>query len=146
MLALVAGIVSLLCLGGVGVFISLYDEATEIKRSAPDAVVDNFLGAYLVNRSDQEAELYTCKNPDLTGIAGLRSEMLKREEAFGVAVSVSWESLRVAGSGAGPRSVSADLTIAGSSSGNVVSRRTETWTFDLVDDDGWRVCGSRKVS
>ena len=59
-LALGAGIVALLCLGGVGVFISLYDEATEIRRTAPDAVVDGYLRAYLVNRNEDETKLYTC--------------------------------------------------------------------------------------
>ena len=42
-LAIVGGTMALLCLGGVGIFIAVYDKATEIKRTAPDAVVDNFL-------------------------------------------------------------------------------------------------------
>nr|BFE67311.1 hypothetical protein GCM10020092_006120 [Actinoplanes digitatis] len=56
-----AGILALLCLGGVGVFISFYDEATKIERSKPDAVADQFLRAYLVNRDDKEVSLFTCK-------------------------------------------------------------------------------------
>ncbi|MDT5031284.1 MAG: hypothetical protein QOC94_1455, partial [Actinoplanes sp.] len=52
-LAMGLGIVVLLCLGGVGVAISLYDGATKIQRSEPDAVADSFLRAYLVNRDDK---------------------------------------------------------------------------------------------
>ena len=55
---MVAGIVALLCLGGIGVFISYYDEATKIERTSPNAVVIQFLQAYLVNRDDQEAALH----------------------------------------------------------------------------------------
>ena len=75
------GILALLCLGGVGVFVSLYDGATEIKRSAPDAVVDNFLGAYLVNRDDNEAALYRARtavtSPELEAY---RTDIMTRRE------------------------------------------------------------------
>ena len=81
---------ALLCLGGVGVFVSLYDGATEIKRSAPDAVADSFLRAYLVNRDDREVSLYACRSGgDFAAISSLRTELIKREHDFGVTVAVS---------------------------------------------------------
>lgn len=135
---------ALLCLGGVGVFISFYDEATKIERTAPDAVVDSFLRAYLVNRDDQQASLFTCKSgPDLEAVTALRNETVQREKEFDVTVSIGWSSLAVSGD---QRSVSTDLTISGSSAGNAISRRSETWQFSLVDEDGWRVCGANKIS
>src|SRR4051812_30462253 len=48
-LAMGAGILALLCLGGVGVFISTSEEATKIQRAEPCTVVEQFLRAYLVN-------------------------------------------------------------------------------------------------
>lgn len=145
--AVVIGVVLLLCLGGVGVIVSLYDNATSIKRTAPDAVVDSFLRAYLVDRSDQEASLYTCKSGgDLSNISGLRTELINREKEFDVKVVVTWGSLIVSGSGDARRSANADLTIAGTKNGVPQSRRTESWNFGLVQDDGWRVCSARKVS
>ncbi|UQU65250.1 hypothetical protein COUCH_02585 [Couchioplanes caeruleus] len=144
-LAMVGGILALLCLGGVGVFISFYDESTKIERNAPDAVVDNFIAAYLVNRNDEESKLYTCKDPELSQLAGLREEMLNRERKFGVTVTVTWESLRI-GAGQDAKNVGVDLTIAGSTNGQPLSRRTETWDFHVVDEDGWRVCGADKTS
>ena len=144
-LAILAGMVGLLCLGGVGVFVSLYDEATEIKRTAPDAVVDNFLRAYLVNRDDQEAALYMCKSDaDLSAISDLRVEMVNREKNFSVNVSVSWSSLTVTDVDQAHKEVVTDLVIAGASNGNTLSRHTETWSFGVVDQDGWRVCSARK--
>jgi hypothetical protein len=144
-LAMGAGLIALLCLGGVGVAISLYDDATKIERSAPDAVVDSFLRAYLVNRDDQEASLFTCKSgPDLAAVLALRNELVEREETFDVVVSVSWGSLTVAGSGKQNRSVTTDLIISGSSGGDSISRRSEKWNFNLVEDGGWWVCGANK--
>ncbi|MEV4704712.1 hypothetical protein [Actinoplanes sp. NPDC049316] len=144
--AMAGGILALLCLGGVGVFISFYDEATKIERKNPDIVVSSYLRAYLVNRNDQEASLYTCKSGgDLAGMSALRDEMANREKEFDVTVSVNWGSLSVSQDGQG-RSVSTELTIVGSSNGQSVSQRTDAWRFGLVDEDGWRVCSATKVS
>jgi hypothetical protein len=145
-LAMSLGIVALLCLGGVGVVVSLYDGATEIKRSAPDAVADSFLRAYLVNRDDQEVSLYSCKSGgDFTAISSLRSELIQREHDFGVTVVVSWGSLTVSGGGQSQRTVGTDLVISGRKNGETQSRRTESWQLGLVQDDGWRVCSAKKV-
>jgi hypothetical protein len=129
------------------VFVSLYDSATAIKRSAPDAVVDSFLRGYLVNRDDNEVALYTCKSgADLTAISSLRTELINREKTFNVKVVVSWSSLTVTGSGDARRDVSTDLIIAGTKNGETQSRHTEPWEFGLIQDDGWRVCSTRKLS
>jgi hypothetical protein len=141
------GIVALLCLGGVGVFVSLYDSATAVKRSAPDAVADSFLRAYLVNRDDKEVALYSCKSGgDFAAIAALRTELVNREHNFGVKVVVSWGGLAVSGSGEDRRTVGTDLIISGTRNGETQSRRTEPWQLGLVQDDGWRVCSARKAS
>lgn len=141
-----AGILALLCLGGVGVFVSLYDEATKIERTAPDVVVSSFLRSYLVNRSDEEAALYTCKSgANLAAIASLRTELINREEKFDVKVRVNWGTLTVSGSGDDRRSVATNLTIAGVSEGQQISERTETWVFGVLEEDGWRVCDATKT-
>jgi hypothetical protein len=139
------GIVVLLCLGGVGVFVSLYDNATAIKRSEPDAVADSFLRAYLVERDDQQASLFTCKTgSDLSTLAALRTGLVNREKEFNVKVIVTWSTLTVTGSG-DKRNVRADLIIAGTTNGVTQSRHTESWQLGLIDDDGWRVCNASKV-
>ena len=143
--ALVAGVMALLCLGGVGVGIALYDNATKIKRSDPDQVTSSFLRAYLVDRSDKEAALYTCNSaPNLSSIAALRTEMIERERKFGTTVTATWESLTISASGKGSATVAVDLVIAGSSQGRQISSRSEHWSFGVVDDSGWRVCSAIK--
>ena len=139
-LAMGAGIVTLLCVGGIGVFISLYDEATEIKRSEPDAVVDNFLGSYFMNRDDREASLYTCDDADLAALSAYRETMIKVEKDHTVSVRVSWSSLTVATNGA-TGTVTTELVQTATDS----SRLSDTWQFEVADRNGWRVCGATEL-
>ena len=142
-LAIVGGTMALLCLGGVGIFIAVYDKATEIKRTAPDAVVDNFLGAYLVNRDDNAAALYECKSGgNFAEIESFRSDIVGREKTYSVGITVSWGSLVVALNGNGG-TVTTDLTKATSTGSESI---TKTWRFDVIDQDGWRVCGATQIA
>jgi hypothetical protein len=145
--ALVGGIVALLCLGGAGVVALLYNDATKIERSAPDAVVDSFLRAYLVDRDDKEASLYECKSGgSFAALASLRAEMVTREKDFDVKVSATWGALAVSDVDSAHKDVAASLTISGASNGDVVSRRIEQWTIGVIDESGWRACTATKVS
>ncbi|MFI6074954.1 hypothetical protein ACIA5C_25670 [Actinoplanes sp. NPDC051343] len=123
----------------------LYNNSTKIDRAAPDQVTSSFLRAYLLDRDDKEASLYTCKQPQLGGLATLRSDMVSREKNFGTTVSATWESLKVTAS-QNAKSVAVDLAISGAKNGQQVSSHTESWTFGLVDESGWRVCSATKVS
>lgn len=141
-LAMGAGILALLCLGAIGVAVSLYDDATKIERSEPDAVVDRFLGAYLVNRDDEEAELYLCESgSDLAALSAFRATMTSIERDKSVGIRVSWSSLTVVNAGTG-RTVTTDITQTATDG----ARLGETWSFGLVDQDGWRVCSAVRVS
>jgi hypothetical protein len=141
-LALGLGVMALLCLGGVGVVASLYQGATAIKRTAPDAVVDNFLGEYLNNRDDDAAELYECKTGgSFAAIQAYRADLASRERAASVGIRVSWSSLTVAVNGK-QGTVTTDLTKATDDGEHL----TEPWQFTVVDQDGWRVCGATKIS
>jgi hypothetical protein len=146
-LAVAAGVVALLCLGGAGVAFVVYDNATEIDRSTPDQVVSSYLRASLVQRDDAQAQLYVCNDADpLSDVAVLRSEMRQREEKFNVEVSVNWGPLTRTSQGDRQELVRTQLTIAGFSGGQPRSSRTETWEFRTVDNGGWRVCGGRRVN
>lgn len=137
-LALGAGILGLLCLGGVAVVVSLYDEATEIKRTAPDAVVDSFLGAYLVNRDDNEAELYQCESGgDFAALSAYREEMTRLEKDFTVGIRASWSSLTVNTNGS-RGTVTAEVVRTSTDQG----RDSSNWQFGVIDQDGWRVCSA----
>ena len=138
---------ALLCLGVVGVVVSLYDDATKIDRSEPDVVTDSFLIAYLVNRDDKAAQLFTCKNPDLANISALREQLVAREKQFNVKVSVSWGPLNRQAIAPGQEDVSTQLTISGSSNGQMSSSRNEDWQFRVIEEGKtWRLCGGAKTS
>jgi hypothetical protein len=133
----------LLCLGGAGIAFVLYDDATKIDRGSPDAAVDNYLRAYLVNRDDKEAALFRCKSAgDFAQLFAYRSDIEAREKQFAMTVRVGWTSLTVEGSG-NNTTVSTELRRAVSDGSERISDR---WQFRVVDEDGWRVCGATKVA
>jgi len=137
-----AGILALLCLSGVAVVVSLYDNATKINREAPDAVVDGYLRAYLVMRDDAEASFYVCKSGgDFSQIEAYRADIVAREARFSTRIQVTWEGLSVTTNGS-RGDVSVDLTRSISDSESL----TDRWQFVVVDQDGWRVCGATKVA
>ncbi len=140
--AMAAGVLGILCLGGVGVAVLLYDEETKIERTAPDAVVDRYLRAYLVDRDENQQQLFACKSGgDFAQLEAYRKDIESRESQFSIRIQVSWEDLRVATSGT-RGTVDADLTRAIQDSEQV----TDSWRFTVVDEDGWRVCGAARTS
>lgn len=137
-----AGVLALLCLGGVGVFISVYDEATEIKRTEPEAVVDGFLRAYLVNRDDQEVSLYRCESGgDFTQLETLKAGIEETERKYTLGVRVTWTSFdEVTANGQTILSTDIVQTLSDNS-----ERDSKRWQFSLVDQNGWRVCGAAEA-
>ena len=141
-LALGAGILSLLCLGGIGIAVLVYDDETKIERTTPGASADSFLRAYLVNRDDDEVALYSCKSGgDFSDLEAYRTDIQNRESRFSVGIQVIWEGLRVTTNGT-TGTAETDLT---RSLGDGTERITDTWQLAMVDQDGWRVCGAAKV-
>lgn len=133
---------ALLCLGVLALGYVVYDEATAPDRSAPDVVVDNYLRAYLVDRDDARADQYACEDASgLTAMRELRDDIQAREQRYSVRIVVSWGSLHVESAPEG-RVVTTEVrrTIADGS-----ERAQDRWRFDLVDRDGWRVCGAQRL-
>jgi hypothetical protein len=144
-LAIVAGVMALLCGTGAVVGFVLYDRATAPDRSTPDVVVDNYLRAFLVDRDDISAKEFICRDGDALGaVRGLREELEQREANFNVVVRVGWGPLSRTKNADG-ESVITTLTIASSVDGQTRSSRREDWQFQVVNRDGWRVCGGNKV-
>ncbi|WP_422734915.1 hypothetical protein ACN26Y_09280 [Micromonospora sp. WMMD558] len=145
-LTVTAAVFVALLLGGLAAGYVLYDRATAPDRSAPDVVVDNYLRAFLVDRNDTRADLFTCDQPGVAALAALRAEIEQREANFDVDVRVSWGSLSRSTTEQG-ESVATTLSISSSANGQPRSSRREDWTFDVVqDNDEWRVCGGRKAT
>lgn len=140
--ALAVGVLGILCAGGVGVAVLVYDEETKIERAEPDAVVDNFLRAYLINRDQKQVRLYACKaGGAFAQLEAYRTDIANREAQFSTGIQISWEGLIVSTSEA-KGTVDADLTRAIGDSEQI----TDGWRFEIVDEEGWRVCGASKTS
>lgn len=119
-----------------------YRDATEPDRSSPDVAVDNYLRAFLVERNDTRAELYTCRTSKrFAEMDVMRRDIEAREAEFSINITVSWGSLTVNNQG--------DKSVVGVELRRTISDGTEsvrdTYHFDVVDEDGWRVCGARKA-
>ncbi|WP_433653547.1 hypothetical protein ACQP2C_16905 [Micromonospora zamorensis] len=144
-LTVVAGVLALLCLGGGIAGYVLYNRAAAPDRSAPDVAVDNYLRAFLVDRNDARAALYTCeRGSQLESLDALRTDLLEREKRFAVAISVSWASLKVQQQGDNA-AVEVTLIISARVDGINQSDR-QPWLFETKNDDGWRVCGGTRAS
>jgi hypothetical protein len=144
-LTVVAGVLALLLVGGIFAGYVLYDRASTPDRSAPDVVVDNYLRAYLVDRNDARADVFTCgTNAQLEALRSLRADLLAREQRFGVTISVSWGSLDVQKRD-DAAAVQVTLIISALVDGINQSDR-QSWQFNTQFGEGWRVCGGARVS
>ncbi|GHJ12604.1 MULTISPECIES: hypothetical protein [unclassified Micromonospora] len=144
-LAVVAGVVALLCAGGAVVGFVLYDRATAPDRSAPDVVVANYVQALLEDRNDTKAKQFTCDGrTDLEGLRSLRDDLVARERRFGTTISVSWGPLTTRESG-DVAMVAVELIISASVDGISQTDR-QGWRFETRREDGWGVCAAQRGS
>jgi hypothetical protein len=141
---MLGGVVALLCFGGAGVAFVAYRQATEPDRSAPDVAVDNYLRAYLVNRDDVSADLYSCEDDSrLKAIQEFRADLEDREKSFNTEFTITWSALQASTSD-GLVSVKTDLRFSAVVDGFQQSD-LQSWAFEVHDDDGWRVCGAQRL-
>ncbi|MEG3633253.1 hypothetical protein [Micromonospora palythoicola] len=140
-LTVVAGVVAALCLTGGVVGYFVYDRATTPDRSAPTIVVDSYLRAYLVERNDVRASLFSCEGvAEFETLRRLRDDLAAREERFGTTMWVSWEQFQVNRVDDNAE-VRVDLTFAAEVDGIRQSDR-QSWTFTTRLNEDWRVCSA----
>ena len=140
-LTVVAGVIVLLCMGGVGIGVTLYDEATTLQHDDPEIVVSNYLRA-VFDGDDVNAHSLECD--DASGLAPFRAfqaDVLEREQRFGVDIRVTWGPLTVTPEG-DQRTVMTELirTIT-----NAESLR-QWWRFTVVEQGGWKVCAAQQAN
>ena len=143
-LAVVAGLLALLCAGGAVVGYVLYDRATAPDRSAPDVVVASYIQAFLVDRNDVKANEYACEGQaDLGDLRSLRDDLVAREMRFDTTISVSWGALSAKETG-DVAVVEVDLIISAYVDGISQSDR-QRWRFETRQRDGWQVCTGQRA-
>ncbi|MGW4498652.1 hypothetical protein ACWENR_08540 [Micromonospora sp. NPDC004336] len=144
-LTVVASVLAALVLGGVTAGYILYNRATAPDRSAPDVVVDNYLRAFLVDRNDTRAGLYTCEGAGEIGeLRALREDLVAREKRFATTFTISWGSLQVQKQGDNAE-IQVDLIISAYVDGISQSDR-QPWRFTTRRDGEWRVCAGSRLA
>jgi hypothetical protein len=135
-LAIVVGVLSLICVGGLGIAYHLYDKATTPNRTVPDAAVNNYLRATFIHHNASEANEFACT--DQSGLAAFKS--FAGKVVSEPSISVDWAGLVVKNHGSSDASVTVVLQLEqdGGSSGE----ENSSWTFTTHKSSDWRVCGA----
>jgi hypothetical protein len=142
-LAILAAILSALCVGGSFVAYRAYDNATKPDRSAPDKVVNNYLQALLDRRNDAEAAQYVCADQSgLATITSYRDNVIGRAESQGASVSFDW--ILAVQRGGDRSNVTADLQLT-AAIGSSVATSHSTWDFVVEHSADWRVCAASEA-
>lgn len=119
-----------------------YDQATEIDRAYPAAVAEQFLDATVNQRDSAKAGLFACDEYDADdGLRSLEVYIAELEQkgsapAQVVVLSSTFDSNQ--------SSVAVEIQIRQSVSGTT-SKEVQQWSFKMVDEDGWRVCGASQI-
>ncbi|MDG9673316.1 hypothetical protein QCZ28_04775 [Micromonospora sp. DH14] len=143
-LTVAAGVLALLCLGGIATAYVWYDRASTPDRSTPDVTVINYLQATLVSRDSNRAKLFTCDGA-VSSVDEFAVDVARREQELGVSFSINIEDVAVVEAAAAEASVIAVIRRSAAIDG-IHQSLTDTWRFDLQDREGWRVCAGSRVS
>lgn len=120
--------------GGVVAFL-VVDKATSVDRSTPQVVTAQFLNTALKLRDGDRLPLFLCNSWSVTAALAATAPPTDRQ------VTVSWgdTSTQITG-----KSALTNVTVQFISL-RPRARHSETWTLELRDEDGWRVCGLSRV-
>jgi len=135
-----------LCLVSGVVTVMLYDRATRKDRSTPNVVVFQYVDAVFDQRDPTEAELFECERSNgRAALQGLLDEIEEREQSLDIHISVSTGATFNTSIEGTRAHVVVDLIIAAPEANGERSRASQSWEFDLRDEDGWRVCDARRA-
>ncbi|MEU8125686.1 hypothetical protein AB0B68_00545 [Micromonospora sp. NPDC049049] len=142
-LTVVAGVLALLCLGGIATAVVWYNRASTPDRSTPDVVVANYIQSFLADRNDARASEFVCQSDlDLDALRLLRDDLVGREVRYSAKISTSWEGFAVQEQG-DSANVEVDLILSAFVDGISQSDR-QRWRFETRHEDGWRVCKAER--
>ncbi|MEU5963192.1 hypothetical protein ABZ777_18460 [Micromonospora parva] len=142
-LTVAAGVLALLCLGGIATAYVWYDRASTPDRSTPDVVVANYIQSFLADRNDPRASEFVCRSgADTEEMRALRDDLVARERRFNATITTSWEGFTIQREG-DSANVEVDLILSAFVDGISQSDR-QRWRFETRQQDGWRVCKAER--
>ena len=116
---------------GAGAAFLLYSRATEIDRSTPTIAVRQFLGAVFLDQSDDRVRLFTCRKWTPSRTAEVRGRVDPEARLSWDAITEESRTDRLA-------QVTAKLSLR--YPGELAPSGEQLWRFEVVEDNGWRVC------
>jgi hypothetical protein len=145
-IAVLVGVASTLCASGSLVGYVLYDKATTPDRGTPTVAVYQYLNAYLGDRDDQRAAMFTCDGkPDIAAVKAARDDLISREKQYGITITVQVDGVFETSRSGKDAEVNAGIVLVAVIAGQS-NRVVEHWDFDTRDTDGWRVCDGHEVT
>ena len=143
-LAVVAGVAAVVCLGSLVTGFFVYRKISEPARTTPGVTLRQYLDATLDQRDDDRADQFTCRATSLTPVRQLRDDLEGKEKQFGVSITSAPEDIdsKVAGKTA---TVGVKLRLSVSTNGTF-QEQIQTWRFTMRDESGWRVCSGQRLS
>jgi hypothetical protein len=120
----------LLLIAGAGTAFLLYNRATELDRSTPTIAVDQFVRAVFFDKDDDRVKLFTCPQWTTERTAEVQGR-------FDPEVRVSVASLAVQSRQEHQAVVAARMRLAIQDFVDF-----QDWRFEVVEDNGWRVCAA----
>jgi hypothetical protein len=140
-LTILAGMALLFCTGLIGVAFLAYQKAAAPDRSSPEVAANNYLIALLNDRNPTRARLFSCADQSrLANLQQFERDIENRERELDAAISVKIENLLVQRTDDTSATGSVDLRRVVTTDGTRQSL-VDHWRLELVDEDGWRVCG-----
>jgi hypothetical protein len=138
-LIVVAGVLALLCVGGLGSAYFYYRKVSEPDRRTPAVVLEQFVEAKLNERDQSRAATLTCRSTSFAQLDQLSADLRAREHQFDTTFTVQTADL-VVRQRDGTADVDTDLQIS-----TPESRSTQRWRFAMKNQSGWRVCAAERV-
>ncbi len=109
----------------------------------PAQIVREYVGAVFTTHDQRAAAMLTCGKPQLDEILALERDLAGRASSFGSPIRVAVTDLNGTES-ADQASVQAKLAVTADQADGAVTQTLVTYRFQLVDDDGWKVCGAAR--
>lgn len=140
-LALVGGVLALLCLGGGVVAFTLYDNATKLDRSSPVYVASEYTSELFVHRDRPLAGLWACDDADLAAAERILDDIIATERRLNTSIRANTEAFKVRKLSDTRTEIRMEVRRTGTVDG-VRQSTTEPLTVIVEDRDGWRVCAA----
>ncbi|MFI5906254.1 hypothetical protein [Dactylosporangium sp. NPDC051541] len=139
------GIAVLISITGVVSGYVYYDKATKPNTDTPDGALEGFLDARFNGARPERVQQLVCRSPNLGEFDELVSVLNASKSQPDEAIEAHASALDFKYPSEDRAEIETDLALT-SGPQNHANFAKERWRFDLVHEDGWRVCGAHRLN